>query len=114
MRIARKGLVNRASRLGVDARLQLPAFAARRQFADQREHVVAILFMRAGQESETAIVLDDAVVILGKTELRQRVVERATRRDEERRDMQPSTALRRILLGHDCSSRKKPVSGLSI
>src|SRR5437868_8836719 len=83
-----KGLVNGASGLGVDARLQFPAFPARRQFADQREHVVAILFMRAGQESETAIVLDDAVVILGKAELRQRVVERATRRDEERRDVQ--------------------------
>jgi hypothetical protein len=80
--------------------------AARRQFADQREHVVAILFMGAGQEGETAIVLDDAVVILGKAELRQRVVERATRRDEECRDMQASTALRRILLRHNCSSQE--------
>jgi len=40
-------------------------------------------------------------VILGKTKLRQCVVERATRRDEERRDMQASTALRRILLRHN-------------
>jgi hypothetical protein len=65
--------------------------------------------MRAGQKSETAIVLDDAVVILGKAEFRQRVVERPARCDEERRNMQASTALRRILFRHDCSSRKKPI-----
>jgi hypothetical protein len=56
--------------------------------------------MRAGQESETAIVLDDAVVILGKSQFGQCIVERATRRDEERRYMQAPTALRRILLRH--------------
>ena len=49
-------------------------------------------------------MLDDPVVILGKAELGQRVVERAARSDEQRRYMQAAAALRRILLRHPISS----------
>src|SRR5215472_9936290 len=103
--ISRKGLIHSTSGFGVDAGLQFPAFAARRQLANEREHVIAILFMGAGQESEASVMLDDPVVVLGEAQFGQRVVERAARRNEERRDMQTTAALRRVLFRHDHSSR---------
>ena len=75
--IARERLVNGTAGFGIDARLQLPALAARRKLGDQREHIVAILLVRAGEEGEAAVMLHDPVVILRKTELGQRVIERA-------------------------------------
>src|SRR3984893_9521846 len=112
--ISRERLVDGAAGLRIDARLQFPAFAARRQFGDQREHVVAILLMRAGQESETAVMLDDPVVILGKTELGERIVKRAARSDEQRRHMQAAAALRRFLLRHNSASRMRVIGRRSI
>ena len=50
-------------------------------------------------------VLDDPVIIIGKAELRESVIERAARSDEKRRHMQAATALYRILLRHPSSSR---------
>ncbi len=48
----------------------------------KREQIVAIDFMRAGEKCEPAVMLDDAVVVLGKAELVQRIVERAARGDQ--------------------------------
>ncbi len=86
--VPRQRLINRAARLGVDARLQLPAFAARRQLGDQGKQIVAIVFVGAGQKGQPAVMLDDAVVIFGEAELAQRVVERPARGDEKHRDVQ--------------------------
>src|SRR6516162_7160294 len=56
--------------------------------------------MRTGQKGEASVVLDDAIIVLGKAELGQRVIERAARSDEQRRDVQAAAALRRVLLRH--------------
>jgi len=49
-------------------------------------------------------MFDDPVVILGKAELGQCVVERAARSDEQRGHVQAAAALRRVLLRHPISS----------
>src|SRR6266446_2498473 len=102
--MARQRLIDRAARLGVDTRLQLPAFAAGRQLGDQGKQIVAILFVGTGQKGQPAIMFDDAVVILGEAELAQRVVERPARGDEEHRDVQPAGSFWCFLLGHRFSS----------
>ena len=96
----RQRLIDGAAGLGVDPRLQFPALAARRQFGDQREQVVAIVFVRAGQKGEPAVVLDDAVVVLGKAQFAERIVERAARGDQKHRHVQTAAGLRRFVLGH--------------
>ena len=70
-------LIDRAAGFGIDPRLQFPALAARGQFADQRVEIVAIIVMRAGQEGQPSVMLDDPVVVLGKAKLFERVVESA-------------------------------------
>ena len=56
-------------------------------------------------------MLDDAVVVLGKAELAERVVERAARGDEKHRDVQPAAGLRRFLsFGHRFSSTARESS----
>jgi hypothetical protein len=58
--------------------------------------------MGASQKSETAVMLDDTIVVLGKTQFGERIVERAAGGDQEHRHVQPPSALRRILFCH-CS-----------
>src|ERR1041384_7197670 len=95
--VPRQGLVDRAPAFGIDPRLQFPALAAGGQFADQREQVVAVVVMRAGEKRQAPVMLDDPVVILSKTELFEGVVERAARGNEQHRHMQPASRIRRFL-----------------
>src|SRR5205814_8707393 len=96
--VPRQGLVDRAPAFGVDPRLQFPTLAAGGQFADQREQVVAVVVMRAGQKGQAPVMLDHSVVILRKTELFEGVVERAARGNEQHRHMQPPSRIYRFLL----------------
>ncbi len=56
--------------------------------------------MRAGQKGQPAVVFDDAVVVLGKPEFAERIVERAARGDEKHRHVQMAAGLRCFVLGH--------------
>src|SRR4051812_34510010 len=56
--------------------------------------------MRAGQKGQPAVVFDDAIVVLGKPELAERIVERAARGDKKHRHMQTAAGLRCFALGH--------------
>ena len=49
-------------------------------------------------------MFDDTVVVLGKAEFAQRVVERPSRGDEKHGDVQPAAGIWRFLLGHPVSS----------
>ena len=98
--VPRQRLIDGAAGLGIDPRLQFPALAARRQFGDQREQIVAIVLVRAGQKGQPAIVLDDAVVVLGKPQLAERIVQRAARGDQKHRHVQTAASFRRFVLGH--------------
>ena len=54
--------------------------------------------MRAGQKRQPAVVLDDPVVVLGKAEFAQRVVERPARGNQKHRHVQPAAGFWRFLL----------------
>src|SRR4051794_1293862 len=56
--------------------------------------------MRASQKGQPAVVFDDAIVVLGKPKLAERIVERAARGDEKHRHMQTAAGLRCFALGH--------------
>jgi hypothetical protein len=53
----------------------------------------------------------DAIVVLGKTQFAERIVERSARGDEKHRHMQPAPSFRRFVLGHPFSSREQATSG---
>src|SRR5438128_2526339 len=86
-----------------------------RSFASSQ--VVAILFMGAGQEGEAAVMLDDAIVVLSKAELLERIVEGTARGHQQHRYMQPASRLcwlcRFLLVGHALSSPGGQPSWLS-
>src|SRR5260370_37111796 len=73
--------------------------------------------MRAGQKGEAAVMLDDAVVVLGKAEFFERVVEGAARGHQQHRHVQPASGLcglcRFLLVGHEVSSPGRQPSWLS-
>ena len=73
---------------GVDAELQLPGLAAGGELGDQRVEIVAVGIVAAGDEGEPALVLDDAVVVLGEAQFVERVGQRALGRDQQRADVQ--------------------------
>ena len=67
--------------------------------ADQREQIVAIGLVGAGEKRQAPVMLDDPVVVVGKPEFVQRHVERAARRHQQDGDVQMPGGLRCIALG---------------
>src|SRR5208282_1353568 len=87
--VARKALKDGTAFAAVDAKLQLPGLAAGGQLGDQRKQIVAIRIVAASDEGEPSLMLDHAIVVLGKAQLVQSVDQGALGCDQERADMQP-------------------------